>query len=195
MSKHLSQKELEYYVNHLSDLDSDNVDESDGDAFDDDNDNFCPDNPDLSESDHEEVASEVSDIQSASDMDDLPQQDSDVIRDLPAIWTLSESKEVSGELRGSYSECSESAELVVANPKLDVIPQQRVPLDAPILTTAVVDVERTRTDTNNTQIIIKYLERIIRKQNILQSTIVDINHKLDDLEKRRNVESDKENVV
>ncbi|KAK4881130.1 hypothetical protein RN001_004449 [Aquatica leii] len=79
MSKHLSQKELEYYVNHLSDLDSDNVDESDEDAFDDDDDNFCPDNPDLSESDHEEVASEISDIQSASDMDDLPQQDSDVM--------------------------------------------------------------------------------------------------------------------
>ncbi|KAK4887064.1 hypothetical protein RN001_003335 [Aquatica leii] len=55
MSKHLSQKELEYYVNHLSDLDSDNVDESDGDAFDDDDDNFCPDNPDQSKSDHKEV--------------------------------------------------------------------------------------------------------------------------------------------
>ncbi|KAK4885190.1 hypothetical protein RN001_001461 [Aquatica leii] len=45
------------------------------------------------------------------------------------------------------------------------------------------------------QIIIKYLEQIIRKQNILQSTIVDVNQKLDDLKKRRTVESDKENVV
>ncbi|KAK4882373.1 hypothetical protein RN001_005692 [Aquatica leii] len=84
----------------------------------------------------------------------------------------------------NYPQLKKAKELVVTIPKLDVIPQQRVPLDAPILTTAVIDVERTRTDTNNTQIIIhlfillfltEYLEQIIRKKNILQSTIVDIN--------------------